>query len=55
LHDHHRKINRVALAVDSQLAELAPRAAEHFVHAEIRNFRYEELETAIAWAAGSTS
>jgi hypothetical protein len=50
--DHHRKVPRVALAADSKLASLAPPLAEHFVQAEVRGFRYDELESAIAWAAG---
>jgi hypothetical protein len=51
--DHHRRISRVALAVDGKLASLAPRAAEHFVRADVRNFGYDELEDAIRWAAAS--
>jgi hypothetical protein len=50
--DHHRKVRRVALAVDSTLADLAPRVAEHFVRAELRHFGYDELDDAVAWAAG---
>ena len=48
--DHHRRVRRIALAVDGRLAELAPRLAEHFVQAEVRHFRHGELESAIAWA-----
>ena len=50
--DHHRRIGRVALAVDSKLATLAPRIAEHFVKAELKAFDYGELADAIAWAGG---
>lgn len=50
--DHHRKVRRVALAADSKLANLAPRLAEHFVRAEVKGFGYDELDGAIAWAAG---
>lgn len=50
--DHHRKVRRVALAADSKLADLAPRLAEHFVRAEVKGFGYDELDRAIAWAAG---
>jgi hypothetical protein len=49
--DHHRKIGRVALAVDGRLATLAPRIAEHFVKAELKSFEYGKLDDAIAWAA----
>jgi SpoIIAA-like len=51
--DHHRAVRRVALAVDSRLTDLAPRIAEHFVRAELRHFGYDELEDAVAWAAGA--
>ena len=50
--DHHRTVRRVALAADAKLADLAPRLAEHFVRAELRHFGYDELDDAIAWAAG---
>ena len=50
--DHHRAVRRVVLAVDSTLADPAPRVAEHFVQAELRHFRYDQLDAAVAWAAG---
>jgi hypothetical protein len=50
--DHHRAVRRVALAVDGTVAELAPRLAQHFVRAELRHFGYDELDEAVAWAAG---
>ncbi len=53
--NHHRKIERIALAVDGRLATLAPHLGEHFVHAEVRGFGYGELDAAIAWASGSAS
>ncbi len=52
LRDHQRKVKRVALAVDSKLASLAPRIAEHFVQAELKSFEYDALDAAIAWAGG---
>lgn len=36
LRNHHRKVKRIAFAVDSKLASLAPKIAEHFVQAEIK-------------------
>jgi hypothetical protein len=50
--DHHRTVRRVALAADTKLADLLPRLTEHFVQAELRHFGYDELDDAIAWAAG---
>ena len=52
--DHHQKVNRVALAADGKLVTLAPRLAEHFIHAEVKSFGCDELEDAIAWAARPT-
>jgi hypothetical protein len=47
---HHTKVKRIALAVDSKLAALAPRIGEHFVRAEVRVFRSDQLDGAVAWA-----
>ena len=52
--DHHRKVRRVALAADGTLADMAPRLARHFVHAEIKHFDSDALDDAITWAAGPT-
>jgi len=49
--DHHRKVQRIALAADAKLAAIAPKIGEHFIHAEVKSFRYDELDSAIAWAA----
>jgi hypothetical protein len=51
--DHHRDVRRVALAVDGSIAEFAPRIAEHFVRAELRHFDHDDIDDAVAWAAGS--
>lgn len=50
--DHHRKISRIALAADSAMANVAPSIAEHFVKAEVKAFRYDEVDRAIEWAGG---
>ncbi|MGH7616819.1 MAG: STAS/SEC14 domain-containing protein [Gemmatimonadaceae bacterium] len=52
--DHHRKINRIAVAADSKVASVAPRIGEHFIHAEVKVFGYDDLERATAWAGGSS-
>lgn len=51
--DYHRKVHRIALAVDGTLAALAPRLRAHFVRAEIKTFAFDQLDAAITWAAGS--
>jgi len=53
--EHHRVIERVALAADSRLASLGPRIAEHFVAAEVRHFAYDEIDAAIEWASQETA
>jgi len=49
--DHHRKIARIALAADGDLATIGPRIGEHFVKAEVKRFGYDALDAAIAWAS----
>jgi len=48
--DHHRKIRRVALAVDGTIAEFTPALVDHFVHAELKQFGADDLEAAVVWA-----
>jgi len=49
---HHRKIRRVALAVDGTLPKIISKVAGHFVEAEIKQFPYEKEEEAIKWVKG---
>lgn len=49
---HHRKVRRVALAVDGALPEIMSKLANHFVEAEIKHFSFENTEEAIKWANG---
>lgn len=51
--DHHRSVGRVALAVDGKLASLAPKIAEHFVAADLKQFGYDRLDDALAWAGAA--
>jgi hypothetical protein len=48
--DHHLQVRRVALVADGRLAHLVPKLGEHFIKAELRHFRYDELRMAVAWA-----
>jgi len=50
--DHHRQIERVAVAADGAVSEIMPALAAHFVKAEIKHFAYRDLEIAIQWAGG---
>jgi hypothetical protein len=51
--DHHRKIRRIAVAADGDLATLMPRLGEHFVKAEVKGFRYDAVDAAIEWAGAA--
>ncbi|GAB2669132.1 hypothetical protein GCM10027271_31180 [Saccharopolyspora gloriosae] len=53
VHDHHRKIERVALAADSVLGDIVPHLAKHFVHAEVAKFDYQDLDKAVSWTTGA--
>lgn len=48
---HHRRIRRLAIAMDGPAAQFAPKLAGHLVHPEIRHFSYHELDAARSWAA----
>lgn len=47
--DHHRRIEKVALASDSPLSVIVPKLAAHFVNAEVRHFAFDERNAAIDW------
>lgn len=51
VHDHHRHIRRVAVAVDGLMAQLAPRLAGRLIHPRIQHFGHDELDAARNWAA----
>jgi hypothetical protein len=53
--DHQRKINRIALCVDGQVANIVPEFAKHFLHAKVEAFGYDGVDRAIAWAGASNS
>lgn len=47
--DHHRELPRVALVTDSVIADFAEKVAGHFISAEIKHYRYDELAAATEW------
>jgi len=49
--DHHRKIARIAIVTDSELLQIMPHIAKHFVAAEIRQFPSGEKAQALVWLA----
>jgi hypothetical protein len=55
VHGHHRRIERVALAVDGRPLDLAAQLAQTVLHPEVRHFAAAQLAEAVAWAgAGHT-
>ena len=49
IHDHQRRIDRVALATDSTAIRAVEALATCFVTATIRHFPYAESAAALAW------
>ncbi|MBS3797180.1 MULTISPECIES: STAS/SEC14 domain-containing protein [unclassified Pseudoalteromonas] len=47
--DHHKQIGRIALVTDSPMAMLGEHLAAHFISAEIKAFKYDQIEQARAW------
>jgi hypothetical protein len=47
--DHQRKIERLAVVSDSDLLKIMPHIVSHFAHPEVKQFPYDEKETALAW------
>lgn len=52
--DHHKKILFVALVTDSPVGNFGEHIANHFVSAQIRSFKYSELEAAKNWIIESS-
>lgn len=49
IHDHHQKVERVALVTDSSMGSMAKTLAKHFVSAEVRHYPYADLDDAMEW------
>ena len=47
--NHHRKVRRVAIVSDGGFAKIVPAIARHFVAAEIRQFPFDEIDSALTW------
>lgn len=52
--DHHREIARIAVVTDSELLQIMPHIAKHFVAADIRQFPYREKAQALSWLEAAT-
>jgi hypothetical protein len=49
IHDHHRKIKKLAAVTDSGFIDILQDVSEHFIEAEVRHFDYTEKEAAMKW------
>lgn len=47
--DHHKKVERVAVVTDSQIASIAEALGKHFTSAEIRRFPFSDEAKALDW------
>ncbi len=47
--EHHRKVERVAIVTDSQIADIAESLGKHFMSAEIRHFPFADDVKALDW------
>jgi len=47
--EHHKKVERVALVTDSQIADGAESLGKHFTSAEIRHFPFSADDKALVW------
>ena len=47
--NHHTKIKRVAAVADGAILSIMPLVVDHFLHAEVRHFGYEDQEAAMKW------
>ena len=50
---HHREIDRVALATDTKIADIAELLGKHFIKALIRHFPAAEIKAAKRWITGT--
>ncbi|MFA5171732.1 MAG: STAS/SEC14 domain-containing protein [Sulfuriferula sp.] len=51
--DHHRKIKKIAIVIDSPLGSVAENLVSHFVAANIKHFYFSKLEEAKIWVAAT--
>lgn len=49
VHEHHKKVRRVALVTDSLIAEIAESLGKHFILAEVKHFPFLDEAKALDW------
>lgn len=53
--EHHRSIEKVAVAADGAVANILPNIAKHFIHAQVRHFESAHEDAALNWLKESES
>jgi hypothetical protein len=51
--EHQHNIKKVAAVTDSGFLSIMPRVANHFVHAEVKHFSYQDKDAALEWLKSS--
>lgn len=49
VHEHHKRVERVAVVTDSQIAGIAESLGKHFSAAEVRRFSFADDVKALDW------
>jgi tRNA U38,U39,U40 pseudouridine synthase TruA len=47
--NHHQKIKKIAAVTDGSFLSIMPQVVNHFVHAEVRHFDYDDKDAALNW------
>ncbi len=50
--DHHKRVSHVAFVTDSAAGNMIEVVGSHFVQAEVKRFRFGELQQARLWVLG---
>ncbi|MEP7154844.1 MAG: STAS/SEC14 domain-containing protein [Betaproteobacteria bacterium] len=49
VHDHHKKVERIAVVTDSVIAGLVESLGKHFIAAEVKKFDFDRYAEAFTW------
>ncbi|MEP6606649.1 MAG: STAS/SEC14 domain-containing protein [Nitrosospira sp.] len=55
IREHHKKVERVAVVTDSQIAGMAESLGKHFTSAEVRHFPFFDEAKALNWLKAASS
>jgi hypothetical protein len=54
LKGHLRKIEKVAVVADGALANIMPKIASHFIHAQVQHFDFDSEASAWKWISSGS-